>query len=31
MKRKDQYNRKFEFIIDKLSLLPDNVEENIFM
>lgn len=30
MKRKDQYNRKFEFIIDKLSLLPDNVEENIF-
>ena len=30
MKRKDQYNRKLEFIIDKLSLLPDNVEENIF-
>ena len=30
MKRKEQYNRKLEFIIDKLSLLPDNVEENIF-
>ncbi len=30
MKRKDQYNRKFEFIVDKLSLLPDNVEENVF-
>lgn len=30
MKRKDQYSRKFEFIIDKLSLLPDNIEENIF-
>lgn len=30
MKRKDQYNRKLEFIIDKLSLLPENVEENIF-
>lgn len=30
MKRKDQYKRKLEFIIDKLSLLPENVEENIF-
>ena len=30
MKRKDQYNHKFEFIIDKLSLLPENIEENIF-
>jgi len=30
MKRKEQYNRKLEFIIDKLSYLPDNVEENIF-
>ena len=30
MKRKDQYNRNLEFIIDKLSLLPENVEENIF-
>lgn len=30
MKRKDQYSRKFEFIIDKISLLPDNIEENIF-
>ncbi|MEE9379752.1 MAG: HepT-like ribonuclease domain-containing protein [Candidatus Lokiarchaeia archaeon] len=30
MKRKDQYSRKFEFIVDKISLLPDNIEENIF-
>lgn len=30
MKRKEQYNRKLEFIIDKLSYLPDNIEENIF-
>ncbi len=30
MKRKDQYSRKLEFIIDKISLLPDNIEENIF-
>ena len=30
MKRKDQYSRKFEFIIDKISILPDNIEENIF-
>ena len=30
MKRKEQYNRKLEFIIDKLSLLPENIEENIF-
>jgi len=30
MNRKEQYNRKFEFIIDKISLLPDNIEENIF-
>lgn len=30
MKRKDQYSRKLEFIIDKISILPDNIEENIF-
>ena len=30
MRRKDQYSRKLEFIIDKISLLPDNIEENIF-
>ena len=30
MKRKDQYSRKLEFIIDKISLLPDNIEENVF-
>jgi len=30
MKRKDQYSRKLEFIIDKISLLPDNIEDNIF-
>ena len=30
MKRKDQYSRKLEFIIDKISLLPENIEENIF-
>lgn len=30
MERKDQYNRKLEFIIDKISLLPENIEENIF-
>jgi len=29
MKRKDQYSRKLEFIIDKISLLPENIEENI--
>ncbi len=30
MKRKNHYSRKLEFIIDKISLLPDNIEENIF-
>jgi len=30
MKRKDRYRRKLEFIIDKISILPDNIEENIF-
>lgn len=30
MKRKDQYRRKLEFIIDKISILPNNIEENIF-
>lgn len=31
MKRIDQYQRKLEFIIDKISTLPDNVHENIFL
>ena len=30
MKRIDQYRRKLEFIIEKISILPNNVEENIF-
>jgi uncharacterized protein YutE (UPF0331/DUF86 family) len=31
MKRIDQYRRKLEFIIDKITILPDNIEENIFL
>ena len=31
MKRIEQYQRKLEFIIDKISTLPDNVHENIFL
>lgn len=30
MKRLDQYNRKLEFIVDKIGILPENPEENIF-
>ncbi len=30
MKRIDQYRRKLEFIIDKITILPNNIEENIF-
>ncbi len=30
MKRKDQYSRKLEFIIDKISILPKNIEDNVF-
>jgi uncharacterized protein YutE (UPF0331/DUF86 family) len=31
MKRRDQYTRKLEFIADKISVLPENVSENIFL
>ena len=31
MKRIDQYQRKLEFIVDKISTLPDNLHENIFL
>lgn len=30
MNRKEQYTRKLEFIIDKISILPENIEENVF-
>ncbi|MHA1671353.1 MAG: DUF86 domain-containing protein [Promethearchaeota archaeon] len=30
MNREEQYKRKLEFIIDKISILPDNIEDNIF-
>ena len=30
MKRINQYHRKLEFIIDKISLLPTNLEQDIF-
>ncbi len=30
MKRIDQYRRKLEFIVDKITILPNNIEENIF-
>jgi uncharacterized protein YutE (UPF0331/DUF86 family) len=30
MKRKEQYHRNLEFIIDKITLLPENIKENIF-
>jgi len=31
MKRRDQYNRKLEFIADKITVLPENVKDNIFL
>ena len=31
MKRIDQYQRKLEFIVEKISTLPDNIDENIFL
>ena len=31
MKRRDQYIRKFEFIADKITVLPENVKDNIFL
>ena len=31
MKRRDQYTRKLEFIADKIAILPDNMNDNIFM
>jgi len=30
MNRKNQYKRKFEFIIDKITHLPENIDENKF-
>ncbi|MHA1658647.1 MAG: HepT-like ribonuclease domain-containing protein, partial [Promethearchaeota archaeon] len=30
MNLKDQYKRKLEFIVDKISILPENLEENEF-
>ena len=31
MKRRDQYTRKFEFITDKIAILPENMNDNIFL
>ena len=31
MKRRDQYKRKLEFIADKVAVLPENLDDNIFM
>ncbi|MGQ4873650.1 MAG: DUF86 domain-containing protein [Promethearchaeia archaeon] len=31
MKRKEQYKRKFEFIIEKISNLPKNIFENDYL
>ena len=31
MKRREQYTRKLEFIVDKIKVLPENFEDNIFM
>lgn len=31
MKRRDQYIRKLEFIADKITVLPKNVKDNIFL
>ncbi len=31
MKRRDQYIRKLEFIADKITVLPENVKDNIFL
>jgi len=31
MKRRDQYTRKLEFIADKITVLPENVKDNIFL
>jgi len=31
MKRIDQYRRKLEFIVEKITVLPNNIEDNIFL
>ena len=31
MKRRDQYTRKLEFIADKIAILPENMNDNIFL
>lgn len=31
MKRRDQYIRKLEFIADKIAILPENMNDNIFL
>ena len=31
MKRRDRYIRKLEFIADKITVLPENVKDNIFL
>jgi len=31
MKRRDQYIQKLEFIADKITVLPENVKDNIFL
>lgn len=31
MKRRDQYIRKLELIADKITVLPENVKDNIFL
>lgn len=31
MKRREQYKRKLEFIADKIAVLPENFDDNLFM
>lgn len=31
MKRRDQYTRKLEFITEKIAILPENMNDNIFL
>ena len=31
MKRRDQYTRELEFIADKIAILPENMNDNIFL
>lgn len=31
MKRREQYKRRLEFIADKIAVLPENFDDNLFM